>query len=167
MQQDGNSRKMSIAPARVWVLGPALFVIAVLTAGTPSSHDPIESVVPDTTITVHTYGAELAFDPDRITVKAGTTVRIRYINESPLSHNLVVVREEDDIDVLGVAALDARKTEYIPQQHKERILGHSPLAATGRTVEFTFTAPPAGDYFFVCLVDGHYNMMVGTLRSIP
>lgn len=167
MQHADNVNRTRIAPARMWVLGPALFIIAILAAGAPSPGVARSDVVPDTTITVHTYGVELAFDPDRITVKAGTTVRIRYVNESPLSHNLVIVREEEDIDVLGVAALDARDTEYIPQQHKARILGHSPLAVAGKTVEFTFTAPPAGEYFFVCLVDGHYNMMVGTLRSIP
>ncbi|MCI0432865.1 MAG: plastocyanin/azurin family copper-binding protein [Gemmatimonadetes bacterium] len=125
------------------------------------------SAAPDTVITVRTTGNNLAFEPDRLTVKAGATIRIRYINESTLGHNLVIVKTDDDIDPLGAAAYDAASTGYVPMQHRDRMIAWTALASPGQTVEVDFTAPPAGTYPFVCLVDGHFNVMVGTLTSRP
>src|SRR5690606_31499105 len=101
-----------------------------------------------------------------ISAKEGTTVTIRYTNNGTLPHNFVLVKDEADIDVLGPAAFQAGDTDYVPLQHEEKMYAHSPLAKPGTTVEVTFEVPPAGEYFFVCLYPGHYNMMVGTLRSL-
>ncbi|MGH7463560.1 MAG: plastocyanin/azurin family copper-binding protein [Longimicrobiales bacterium] len=120
----------------------------------------------DTTITIRTTGSNLEFSPSRISAKAGTRVRISYTNEGTLPHNIVLVKEEGDIDMLGMAAFQASKTDYVPVQHSERMIAHTELAVPGTTVEMTFVVPPAGEYFFVCLYPGHYNMMVGTLRSL-
>jgi uncharacterized cupredoxin-like copper-binding protein len=121
---------------------------------------------PDTTINVMSVGADLQFLPDEIAARAGTRVRIRYINEGTFPHNIVLVKSEDDIDPLGLAAFQAGSTDYVPLAMKDRMIAYSTLAAPGATVEFTFVVPPAGEYFFVCLYPGHYNMMVGTLRSL-
>jgi len=121
--------------------------------------------VPTATFWQATFATALAFEPDGFTVKAGTTVRIRYVNESTLAHNLVIVRTEEDIDVLGTAAYEAGATGFVPMQHKDRMIAFSPLASPGKTVELTFVAPPPGEYPFVCLVDGHFNIMLGTVRS--
>jgi uncharacterized cupredoxin-like copper-binding protein len=53
----------------------------------------------------------------------------------------------------------------VPMEHKAKRAGYSPLANAGKTVEFTFTVPPAGDYLFACFVDGHFNVMQGKLHS--
>jgi uncharacterized cupredoxin-like copper-binding protein len=146
----------------------AVPVLALLTvAGSPPRGEPAPPAVADTTVTIRTFGANLAFEPDRISLKQGLTVRVRYVNESTLGHNFVIVRADDDIDVLGKASHEAAATGYVPMQHKDRIIGFSALASPGQTVEFTFVVPPPGEYPFVCLVDGHYNMMLGTLRSRP
>jgi azurin len=121
---------------------------------------------PDTTITIRSLGSNLEFLPSEIAVKEGTNLRIRYVNEGTFPHNIVVVRAESDIDPLGLAAFDAAATGYVPSTKADRIVAHSTLASPGETVEFTFVVPPAGDYPFVCLYPGHYNMMVGTLRSL-
>lgn len=121
----------------------------------------------DTTITIHTTGSALEFTPARIAVRHGTRVRMRYVNAGTLPHNLVLVWDGDAIDRLGLAALDASETDYVPLQHEDEMIAHSRLAAPGDTVEVTFDAPPPGEYFFVCLYAGHYNMMIGTLRSLP
>jgi plastocyanin len=136
-------------------------------AGAPGSSRQSASLPADTTITIRSTSAALAFEPDRFTVKAGTTVRIRYINESVMAHNLVIVRTEDDIDIVGAAAYEAGETGFVPMQHKNRMIAYSPLASSGMTVEMTFVAPPPGEYPFVCLVDGHFNVMLGTVRSRP
>jgi uncharacterized cupredoxin-like copper-binding protein len=66
-----------------------------------------------------------------------------------------------------MAAHGASATGFVPMQHKDRMIAFTPLAAPGQTVEVTFVAPPAGEYPFACLVDGHYNVMLGMLRSRP
>ena len=126
----------------------------------------VQQQEPDTTINITSVGSDLEFLPADIAAPAGKTVRIRYINEGTFPHNIVIVRSEQDIDPLGVAAFQAGSTDYVPLAMKDRMIAFSPLATPGATVEFTFVVPPAGEYFFVCLYPGHYNMMVGTLRSL-
>lgn len=133
---------------------------------TPHASHASTTVQVDTTITIRTTGSNLEFSPSRISAKAGSRVRIRYMNEGTLPHNIVLVKDEGDIDMLGMAAFQASKTDYVPVQHSERMIAHTELAVPGTTVEMTFVVPPAGEYFFVCLYPGHYNMMVGTLRSL-
>ncbi len=128
----------------------------------PEPHD----APPDTTITIRTTGSNLEFTPARISAKQGTRVRVRYVNEGTLPHNFVVVRDDDDIDALGAAAYDAAETCFVPLEMEDRLIAYTTLASPGRTVEVTFTVPPRGEYTFACLVSGHYNMMVGTLRSL-
>ena len=144
---------------------PALAALVLVVAGMPHVPAGTATVAPYTIITIRTTGYNLAFDPDRITVREGDTVRIRYVNESTLGHNLVLVRNEDDIDLLGAAAYDAARTGFVPMEHKDRMIAWTAMASPGQTVEVEFVAPPAGSYPFVCLVDGHFNVMVGTLVS--
>jgi len=144
------------------VLGATLFSVA---SATPSTL-PSVAAADTTTITVRSTSAALAFNPDMITVKSGATVRIRYINESVFSHNMVILKSEDDIDPVGAASFDAHDSGFVPTQFKERYVAFSPLAGAGKTVEFTFTAPAPGEYPYVCFVDGHFNMMIGKLKVV-
>jgi uncharacterized cupredoxin-like copper-binding protein len=121
---------------------------------------------PDTTITIRSFGTELEFQPANIAVKAGKRLRIRYVNEGTFPHNIVVMKSDNDIDPLGNAAFNAGSTGYVPVGMKERMVAFSPLVAPGATVEFTFVVPAAGEYPFACLYPGHYNMMLGTLKSL-
>jgi plastocyanin len=150
----GSVRRAAIAAAAVVLSAPIW------------TGDALHAQEPDTTITIHTTGSNLEFSPARIAAREGTRVRIRYVNEGTLPHNVVLVKDEADIDMLGLAAFQAGGTDYIPVQHEERMIAYTKLAVPGETVEMTFTVPPAGEYFFVCLYAGHYNMMVGTLRSL-
>ena len=144
--------------------GLAVFLGAVLLAAPVHAQDT--SGQADTTITIHSSGADLEFLPARISAKQGTRVQIRYINEGTLPHNIVIVKNEDDIDIMGQAAFQAKETGYVPLEHKDKMIAYTELAAPGDTVEVTFVMPPAGEYLFVCMYAGHYNMMVGTLRSL-
>lgn len=144
----------------------SIVMATLLLAGSAGAAYAQSDAPPDTTITIRTTGSDLQFTPDRIAAKEGTRVRIRYVNEGTLPHNIVLVKDEADIDVLGQAALDASDTGYVPLEYEERMIAYSTLAKPGETVEITFEVPPAGEYFFVCLYSGHYNMMFGTLRSL-
>jgi plastocyanin len=116
-------------------------------------------------IEIYSTNAGLEFDPDKVRARAGSTVKIRFVNESALSHNVVFLKNAKDLDELGEAAAHAAATAFVPMQHKAKLFGWSPLAAAGKTVEFTITVPPVGEYLFACFVDGHFNVMVGKLIS--
>jgi uncharacterized cupredoxin-like copper-binding protein len=128
--------------------------------------ETVQQQAPDTTFTIRTVGSDLEFLPSTIAVKQGTRVRIRYVNSGTFPHNIVVVKTENDIDPLGMAAFNAGSTGYVPVAMKDKMIAFSPLAPPGETIEFMFVVPPAGTYPFVCLYPGHYNMMVGTLKSL-
>lgn len=120
----------------------------------------------DTTIVVKALGTTLEFVPPRISVKTGTRVTLRFMNEGTLPHNVVLPRTEDDIDPLALAAYEAAASGYVPVEEKDRMLAYTALASPGQTVEVTFTVPAPGEYTYVCLFPGHANTMLGTLRAL-
>jgi len=116
----------------------------------------------DTTITIKASGSTLEFQPSRISVKTGRRLRLRFVNEGTLPHNVAVPRSDDDLDAMAVAAYEAGETGYIPMGHKDKLLAYTSLASPGQAVEVTFVVPPPGEYTFVCLFPGHSNSMLGT-----
>ena len=120
----------------------------------------------DTTITIHANSASLDFNPASIVVKQGSRVTLRFVNAGILPHNFVLVKNEDDIDALAMAAMQ-EGGNYVPRDMKDKLLAYTTLASPGQTVEVAFVAPPAGAYTYVCLMSGHAGMMLGTLRSRP
>lgn len=149
----------------------SMLSLAVLTASAASATSmasdlSVTAAAADTTvIEIYTNSTAMAFDPDLIRAKAGSVVKIRYVNESTFSHNIVILKSEKDLEVVGEASFHAGATGFVPMEHKAKYVAYSPLAAAGKTVEFSFTVPPVGDYLFACFVDGHFNMMIGKLRS--
>lgn len=117
----------------------------------------------DTTITIKAASSSLEFIPASITVKQGTRVKLRLVNEGTLPHNFVLPKNEDDIDALAMAAM-AEGGDYVPDDMKDELIAFTALASPGQTVEVTFIAPPAGSYTYVCLMSGHAAMMLGTLH---
>ncbi len=120
----------------------------------------------DTTITIRAVGSTLEFSPTHVSAKAGTRLRLRFVNDGTLPHNLVVPKSEDDIDALALAAYQAGETGYVPMDLKAKLVGWSTLASPGETVEISFVVPAAGEYTYLCLFPGHSNSMLGTLRAL-
>ena len=120
----------------------------------------------DTTITIRASSSTLEFNPARVSAKAGTRVRIRFVNDGTLPHNLVVPKKDDDIDALALAAYQAGETGYVPMDMKDKLVSWTALASPGESVETTFVVPAAGEYTYVCLFPGHSNSMFGTLRAL-
>lgn len=120
----------------------------------------------DTTITIRASGSTLEFTPTRVSAKAGTRVRIRFVNDGTLPHNVVVPKSDDDIDSLAIAAYAAGQTGYVPMDMKDKLVSWTALASPGESVEATFVVPAAGEYTYVCLFPGHANSMLGTLRAL-
>lgn len=149
--------------ASLLVLGLALCTSAVaVDAGAQAS---VTHSAFDTTVTLRAISSTLEFDPALIAAKHGTRVRIRFVNTGTLPHNLVIVRNEDDIDDLAAVAAKAGG-DFVPVAQKAKLIAYSSLASPGQTVEVTFVMPPPGEYTYVCMMTGHSNTMLGKLRSL-
>jgi uncharacterized cupredoxin-like copper-binding protein len=120
----------------------------------------------DTTITIRASGSTLEFQPSRISVKTGRRVRLRFVNDGTLPHNVAMPRSDGDLDAMATAAYQAGETGYIPMAQKDKLIAYTSLASPGQAVEVTFVVPPPGEYTFVCLFPGHSNSMLGTLRAL-
>ncbi|MEX0770397.1 MAG: plastocyanin/azurin family copper-binding protein [Balneolaceae bacterium] len=127
----------------------------------------IESVSVDSSrvVEIRSTGSDLSYDVTEIKAKAGEELTIRYVNASDMPHNIVLVKEEGDINLVGIAALQAYENDYIPENEMDRIIAHTELARPGDTVEFTFTVPPPGTYPYICSYPGHFTSMQGRLIS--
>jgi len=148
---------------RSTVLTAALIACAAVA---PTRAHAQAAAAPDTTITLRSAGSALEFLPDKISIKAGKRVRIRYTNEGTLPHNLVFVKDAEDLDAIASAAYQAGATNFVPLAMKDKLIAYTELVSSGKTVEVTFVVPAPGEYPFICLFPGHSGMMIGTLRAL-
>jgi|WetSurMetagenome_2_1015567.scaffolds.fasta_scaffold150975_2 plastocyanin len=83
---------------------------------------------------------DMQFDVDKITVKAGETVELRFENEDSMPHGI------------SIAGLNV---------HTEQI-------GANQTTSVIFTPKKAGFYEFYCFVNRHRQLgMTGTIQVIP
>lgn len=121
---------------------------------------------PDTVlVNLKASGSTLGFEPEEISVKSGKIVKLKFTNAGTLPHNFVLVKSEDDLDALAMAAMEGGG-DYVPMDLKSKLFAFTKLASPGQTVEVVFPAPPPGLYTYVCLMSGHAAMMLGKLRSV-
>lgn len=121
----------------------------------------------DEVVTIRAVGSKLVYETTEVEVEAGTTVTIRLDNsESTMPHNLVLLKNQDDIRPVGMAALQAQQTDYVPESESDKMIAHTALARPGEVVEVTFEVPPAGEYPYVCTYPGHFQTMRGTLIAV-
>lgn len=97
---------------------------------------------------------DLTFDRTQLAVAAGAEVTVNLTNTGALEHNWVLVAN-------AVEPATATVADAINQAASDVLAG-------GRSTTFTFTAPAAGNYSFVCTVPGHAAAgMVGALTVVP
>ena len=123
-------------------------------------------VLGDTTLVLRASGSTLEFVPARLSARSGTRVRIRFVNDGTLPHNVVVPRNDDDLDALATAAYNAGATGFVPLGDTAKLVAYTKLVSPGETAELSFVMPAPGEYRYVCLFPGHANSMLGTLRSL-
>src|SRR5690625_6726025 len=68
-------------------------------------------------ISIRSVGADLSYDITEINAKAGTQFTLEYANESNMPHNMVFVNSEADINPVGIAALQDRKSTRLNSSH--------------------------------------------------
>jgi len=127
-----------------------------------------ERAAPGSTITVGTLGDELAYDVVEIRARAGSEITIDFVNHSGgMPHNIVFVNSNSDINPVGIAALEASKTDYVPQDEIGRIFGYTAMAGPGETVSVAIGVPgQTGSYPYICTYPGHFTVMQGRLIAL-
>ncbi|MDZ7773503.1 MAG: plastocyanin/azurin family copper-binding protein [Balneolaceae bacterium] len=105
---------------------------------------------------------QMKFDVTEITAQPGEEIRIRFttvsqIPKAAMAHNVVVLKEDTDIDAFANASAMARDNDYLAPDYKDQIIAATDLAGGGETVEVTFTVPDnPGEYEYICSFPGHF-----------
>lgn len=109
----------------------------------------------------------LEFDERQLFAVAGTEVELVLRNASGVNqHNWVMVKAgtKDEVASAGIAA--GPDNDWIPPDDN-RIIASTRLLDPGETGVVRFTAPPAGDYQFVCTFPVHNFTMFGDFIVTP
>lgn len=123
----GRTMLVSLAVASVLMMGGGLVAAAV-------GERHIEAHGGAHAEEIHVAADNLAFDTDTIEIPAGGEVTISFENKESIPHNIAIYQTEEATEEIFVG---------------EIVTG--PI-----TVEYHFTSPPPGSYFFRC--DVHPNM---------
>lgn len=100
----------------------------------------------------------MRFTPDRIEVRQGDTIRFILPNGGKLMHEFVLGTKQE----LDEHAAQMKK--FPNMEHDEPYMAHVSPAGKG---EIIWTFNRAGDFFFGCLLPGHYEAgMVGNIRVV-
>lgn len=123
---------------------------AVMTACGGSEPAPATAGGADTPVTFDIEGQDIAFDINDLSVVAGQEVTINFDNVGTLEHSWVLVSGSMD-------PLEATDSDAIRGISSGTIAG-------GESTTFSFKAPSAGTYLYVCTIEGHAAAgMVGEL----
>ena len=106
--------------------------------------------------------ADMSYEPKLVTVKAGSTVKLTFVNTSvdeSMPHNWVLVHY-GTMENVATEGMSAGKSGGFVPKTKDVLLA-SPMLGPGEETIITFPAPPAGKYQFVCTYPGHWSIMNG------
>jgi len=98
-----------------------------------------------------------------IEVSPGEEIRITLRTESSLpasamSHNMVLLSMDADVDAFARASIQASDNNYIAAEYEEWVLASTDMLGGGETDTITITAPEeTGEYDYICSFPGHYS----------
>ena len=102
---------------------------------------------------------QMRFHPAEITVKRGEIVRFVPVNKGQVLHEMVLGTMDD----LKVHADMMRKNPGM--EHDEPHMAH---VAPGKSGEMGWQFTRAGEFFYGCLIPGHFEAgMIGKVKVIP
>ncbi|HLR31398.1 MAG TPA: PVC-type heme-binding CxxCH protein, partial [Fodinibius sp.] len=113
----------------------------------------------------------LEYDVEKISAKAGQTVRLVFKNTGNMEHNLLLLKPGTLQEVGGMAdkmisSSEGREKGYVPDT--PAVIGSTPIVQPGETYEITFEVPDEpGEYPYVCTIPGHWRSMRGVLVVEP
>jgi uncharacterized cupredoxin-like copper-binding protein len=98
----------------------------------------------------------MRFAPDRIQVRQGETIRFVHKNDGKVMHEFVLGTKKE----LDKHAALMKK--FPDMEHDEPYMAH---VAPGKNGEVIWTFNRPGEFYFGCLIPGHYEAgMVGTVK---
>ena len=119
-----------------------------------------------TTIRIATVMERMMYDVKELRVKPGEKVKLTFVNEDFMPHNLLLVQpgKIDEIAnqalVMGAKGFEAG---FIPDN--KNILWHTKLLDAGKVEVIVFSAiAKPGDYPYMCSFPGHSIIMCGVLH---
>ena len=119
-----------------------------------------------TTIRIATVKERMMYDVKELTVKPNKKVKLTFVNEDFMPHNLLLVQPGKIDEIANQALIMGAKgfeTGFIPEN--KNILWHSKLLDAGKEEVIEFTTPAApGDYPYMCSFPGHSIIMRGMLH---
>ena len=105
---------------------------------------------------------EMKYDLTNISVKEGSWVRIKLVNDGidpSMLHNIVFVNYGKRKAVAAECVTAGPNKQFI--SNSSDIIAASDLADPGQTVILEFKAPSKGNYEFMCTYPGHSGIMRG------
>ena len=119
-----------------------------------------------TTIRIATVKERMMYDVKDLTVKPNKKVKLTFVNEDFMPHNILLV-QPGKIDEIANQALvmGAKGFElgFVPEN--KNIIWHSKLLDAGKDEVIEFTTPSSpGDYPYMCSFPGHSIIMRGMLH---
>ncbi|AXO89031.1 copper-binding protein [Pseudomonas parafulva] len=117
------------------------------------------------TRTVQVVLKDIAFEPGKLQVKAGETVRFVLINEGKLVHEFnlgdAAMHAEHQKEMAAMAGMDHGQMDHAAHGHDA---ANTVLVQPGQRAELTWTFRQSAPIEFACNVPGHYQAgMVGQL----
>ena len=121
----------------------------------------------DETVTIGTKPGML-FSITEITLKAGSRVKLEFVNPDDMQHNLVIVKP-GAADFVGNAAMNlglkGMEKGYVP--NSDRVLFHTNLLQPHSSEVIYFQVPTTpGVYPFLCTYPGHAGTMRGVINVV-
>ncbi len=108
---------------------------------------------------------QIQFDKNELRVKVGQKITLMLthsgqMDKNSMGHNFILLEQGVDVDQFALKAIQARDTEYIPED-KSEIIAYTSLIGGGESTSITFDAPEKGTYDYICSFPGHYALMRG------
>ena len=138
------------------------FVVAVVLLPTAIFADMPATV----SLYVASDGDFLAFKPDELTCPAGARVSLTFHHAGrrvQQKHDWVLLKPGTADAFMQAVLAAGQKDNWMPPDDP-RVLAATPQIDPGESVTIEFTAPPPGDYPFVCTYTGHGDVMRGVLH---
>ncbi len=126
-----------------------------------------EAAALDTVINLEA-GDDMKFNRSTFTIPAGKAVTLTLkhtgkMDKNAMGHNVVILKEGEEVKAYGNEAQKAKEEDYMPQSLSAKVVAHTKLIGGGESTELKFTITEPGAYPFLCSFPGHYPIMKGVI----
>lgn len=109
---------------------------------------------------------EMKYNVTELKVKAGQKVKLTLkhvgkMSKDMMGHNWVLLKQGVDPKAFGIAAVNAKDTNYVPADKEGDVIAHTKVVGGGESDTIEFDAPAPGTYDFICTFPGHFGTMHG------